>query len=318
MLDEWRATLARHTPPTELLTEAGKWAIGPAAGAALVVFAVTLLLLGRRAALFGGALALLAGVAFANYFRNVFPWWPVRLHDGRYIGWHWLPLLLLFAQFDGLFARVPTVPSWGGWRLRLGIGLVAALLLVPHDLHRTWPLVLDQWPYPFRARVWPLLAFVLAVTLGWAGSEAAARQSPGGMVGLGLAFALFGASFVLAHAHSGLLADALSIPGAALFAISLVALFCKVDIGGALPGIALLLPSVLLVAATETYSEVPWYAFALAGLPPLTVGLLAIPPLARTTGFWRGVLFWILCLGPTVASVLVAASKETLIGDEVG
>ena len=96
--------------------------------------------------------------------------------------------------------------------------------------------------------------------------------------------------------------------GAALFAISLVALFCKVDIGGALPGIALLLPSVLLVAATETYSEVPWYAFALAGLPPLTVGLLAIPPLARTTGFWRGVLFWILCLGPTVASVPCCAA----------
>ena len=132
----------------------------------------------------------------------------------------------------------------------------------------------------------------------------------------GMALALFGAGFVMAHAHSARFADALSIPGAALLGVALVAAFAKVDIGTALPGVALMLPSILLAGFYETYSDLPWYAFLLAGLPPVAVGLLALPPLSRMTGFGRSLAFWLLCLGPTVTAVIVAVRSETLLSDE--
>lgn len=316
MLTEWREAVLRHTPPTDQLLESGRYALGPAFGAALAVFALGILTLGRRGALAAGAVAILAGFVAANYFRSSMPWLPDRSDAGTYVGWKWLPVLLLAASFDGLFARTPTVPVWGGWRLRLGVGLLAALLVVPHDLHKDWPLLLDDWPFPVRARVWPLVAFTLAVALGWAGSEAVARQTSRGTVGLGLSAALFGASMVVIHAHFATFADVFSILGAALLAISLVAAVAKVDVGGAIPAVAVALPVGLLVAATETFSEVPWYAFLLAGLPPFTIGLLALPPVSRLGGFWRGVLFWVLCLGPTVAAVTLAVWKESLLVED--
>jgi len=309
MWSEWRATIFRHTPPTEELLGAGQYAIAPAAGSALVLFALALLILGKRVALPAAALAMVVGFGVANYFRRVFPWWP----SGA--SWHWLPLLFLLAQIDGLLGQSGT-PGWGRWRLRLGLGLVAALVLVPADLHHKWPAVMAGWPYPFHARAWPLVAFTLAVALGWAGSEAVTRQSPGGTVGIGLALAVFGAGFVMAHAHSARFADALSIPAAALLGVSLVALFAKVDVGTAVPGVALMLPSILLVGFYETFNDLPWYAFLLAGLPPVTVGLLALPPLSRLTGFGRSLAFWALCLGPTVAAVVIAVRAETLLSEE--
>jgi hypothetical protein len=306
MWTEWRTAALRHTPPTDELLAAGQYAIGPAAGSALLLFALALLILGKRAALPAAALAMVVGFGIANYYRNVFPWWPAGA------AWHWLPLLFLMAQVDGVLGQSCT-PGWGRWRLRLGLGLIAALVLVPPDLHQKWPALVASWPYPLNARVWPILAFTLAVALGWAGSEAVARQSPGGVVGLGLSLALFGAGFVMAHAHSARFADALSIPAAALLGVTLVAFFAKVDIGGAVPGVALMLPSILLMGFYETFNEMPWYTFLLAGLPPVTVGLLGIPPLSRMTGFGRSLLFWLLCLGPTIAAVTIAVRTETLI-----
>ena len=206
---------------------------------------------------------------------------------------------------DGVLAQSKGVPWWGGWRLRLGVGLIAALIVVPAKLP-------DEWPIHVQEKAWPLAIFTLLVALGWAGSESVARQSPGGAVGLGLSMAMFGASLVVLHAHYGKCAEAMTFPAAALFGISLVALVRKSDVGGALPAVALLLPSFLLMGATESYSEVPWYAFVLAALPPLTVGLLAIPPLSRLTGIGKWVAFWILCLGPTVAAAIVAMRVEEL------
>lgn len=315
MLTEWRDAALRHIPDTKDLIGAGEYALGPAAGAALVVFGLGLLVFGKKAAVPAAALAMIAGFGTANYFRLVFdPWWPERRPEGGYIGSDWIPLLYLAALLNGVLASGPGVPRWGGWWLRLSLGFVAALVLVPHELYSTWPLVLDRTPFPFRAKVWPLAAFTLAVALGWAGTSAASRKEPGGVVGLGLAVALFGASFVVIHAHFAKFADVLSIAGAALLVIAVVAAFTRVEVTGAMAGVALLLPAALIIAATETYSEVPWYAFVLAGLPPLTVGLTAIPPISRASGVWKAILFWVLCLGPTVAAVILAARAETLSG----
>ncbi|HJZ89527.1 MAG TPA: hypothetical protein VKE40_01555, partial [Gemmataceae bacterium] len=306
--DEWYTTVLRHVPPPADLVEAGRKYLGPAAGSALIVFALVLLIFGRRSALPAGSLAMLVGFGVANYRYELFPWWPPA--GGRF----WLPLLFLGAQVDGLLARSGGVPFWGRWRLRLGIGLLAALLLVPPDLHKAWPSVWPQWPYLFQAKAWPLAAFTLVVAFGWAGSEAVARQSPGGVVGVGLSLALFGASIVVLHAHSGSLAEMLTFPAAALLGVSVAALFCKVDIGGAVPGVALLCPALVLVGFHETFDHhIPWFAFLLAGIPLLTTGLLAVPPLSRLTGFRKWALFWVLCLGPTIAAVTLAVRAESLV-----
>jgi hypothetical protein len=34
------------------------------------------------------------------------------------------------------------------------------------------------------------------------------------------------------------------------------------------------------------------------------------------SGFGRGLAFWLLCLGPTVAAVIIAVRTETLLSDE--
>ena len=317
MFSEWKATILRHTPPTADVLHRGELYLGPAAGVGVVVFALVILIFGRKAALAASSIAMVAGFAVANYRsaavnsgQPLFPWWP----EGK--GWHWLPLLFLLAQFDGLFARVPSVPAWGGWRLRLVVGFLAALVIVPVSLHAKWPLVYDGMPYPFAARAWPLIAFTLVVALGWAGSERVARDAPGGAVGIGLAFAMFGASLVILHAGWASFAEMITFPSAALLGISIVALIRKSDIGGALPGVVLLLPAMLLVThdQMEGRHAIPWYAFLLAALPPLSIGLLAIPPLSRTQGIVRWLIFWTLCLGPTIAAVIIAARAESLGG----
>lgn len=313
MWTEWRDAALRHVPDSKSLLDAGQHALGPAAGGALVVFVLGLTVFGKRAAVPAAALAMVAALGCANYWRLVFdPWWPERRAAGGYIGSDWIPYLYLAALLSGALAAGSGVPRWGAWWLRAAIGFLAALVLVPHDLHTTWPLLVERWPFPFRAQAWPLAAFTLAVALGWGGSAAATRREPGGVVGLGLALALFGASFVVIHAHFAKFADVLSIVGAALLVISIAAAFARVEVTGAVAGVALILPGCLLVAETETFSAVPWYTFLLAGLPPLAVGLTAIPAISRLSGLWNGILFWVLCLGPTIAAVILAARVESL------
>jgi hypothetical protein len=298
MLDDLKAAALRHTPPWPELQSAGEQALGPAAVVALAVLALDLMCFGKKAAAAGAAWGMLAAFGLANYYRQSLPWWPDRRSDGTLIAWKWLFLLYVLFLHDGAVLGADA-RSWRVWVRRVVLAGLAAWLLVPHEL---------------RDQSWPVAVFAAMVLLGWAGSEAVTRQSPGGMVALGLSFALLGAGFVMAHAHSASLADALSIPGAALFGIALVAFAARVDVSGAVPGVALLLPAVLLVGKNQTFSEVPWSAFIVGALPPITVGLLAVPPMSRLTR-WRWPLFWALCLGPTVAAVTLAMRAETLVED---
>lgn len=318
MLTEWREAATRHVPDVGSLLTAGRESLGPAAGTALLVFAAGLLVTRKKGAVPAGAPAMIAAVGVANYLHPVLKWWPELDRDPdrplfpRFRGQHLLLFLFLLAQIDGVLARSDGVPGWGKWRLRLGLGLVAAIFLVPAGLHTTWPQEYAQWPYPFRAWAWPLAAFTLAVALGWAGSAKAAQQAPGGAVGFGLAAALFGASIVILHGHTASVAEAITIPAAALVGIAIASAIAKVEVTGALPGLCVMLPACLLIGATEADSEVPSYAFALAGLPPLTIGLMALPPLTKMTGIGRHLVFWVLCLGPTIAALILAVRAESL------
>ena len=305
MPDNWKAVLERHLPPVQDLLKSGETYLGPAAGAALVVFALVIIIFGRKAAVPAGAWPCSSASAWRTIATPCFPGCRICVVR-RPVALGLAPVPLAPALIDGLLAQSKGVPWWGGWRLRLGVGLIAALIIVPAKLP-------DEWPIRVQEKAWSVAAFTLIVALGWGGSERVARQSPGGAVGLGLSMAMFGASLVVAACTLWQsCAEAMTFPAAALLGISLVALIRKSDVGGAVPAVALLLPSFLLMGATESYSEVPWYAFLLAMLPPLTVGLLAIPPLSRLTGFGKWVVFWILCLGPTIAAVIAGdAGGET-------
>ena len=304
MLDQIREALPRHVPPTSELMDSGLKVLGPAAGTALIVFALGLVLFGKRRAVPAAAIATLASFAVANYghlvsprsFKILYPYWP-DVSGGR---WHWVPLLFLLAQVDGVFLRSPGTPCWGAWRLRIGLGALSALVLLPNELR-------DKW--------WAIPAFTATVAIGWHGACSASRNSPGGAVPLGLSSAIFGASMVIAHAHSGLHAEELSIPAATLFGLALVAFIARVDVSGAAAGPALLLPTILFVAQRSSFSEVPWHAFLYAALPFVAIGLVAIPPICRWSGIVRWPLFWLLCMGPTVAAIILAVQTETLIED---
>jgi hypothetical protein len=323
MLAEWREAASRHVPDFASLLASGKESLGPAAGTALVVFVAGLLVTRKRAPVPAAAVAMIAAVGVANYLHPLLSWWPELERDPdrplfpRIRGQHFLLLFFLLAQIDGVLAASPGVPGWGRWRLRLGLGLLAAVFLVPGGLHLTWPQTYAEWPHPFRAWAWPLAAFSLTVALGWAGSTRVAQQWPGGTVGLGLAAALFGASIVILHGHTGRFAEAVTVPAAALVSIAVAAAVAKVEVTGALPGLCVMLPACLLIGATEADSLVPWYAFVLAGLPPLTVGLMSIPPLSKASGIGKHLLFWVLCLGPTIAALILAVRAESLpVADE--
>jgi hypothetical protein len=318
MLTEWREAAARHMPDMKTMMASGQDSLGPAAGIGLVVFAVGLLVTRKQAPVAAAAIAMLAAIGVVNYLHPLLKWWPALERDpdrplfSHFQGREFLLLLFLLAQLDGILTSSEGVPTWGKWRLRLGIGLLAAILLVPAGLHDTWPEKYASWPYPFKAWAWPLAAFTLAVALGWAGSTKAAQQWPGPWVGLGLAGSLFGASIVIVHGHYASASEAIALAAAALVGIALVALFAKVEVTGALPGVCVLLPASLLATATLADSEVPWYAFVLAGLPPITVGVMALPTVAKMSGIGKHLLFWTLCLGPTIAALVLAMRAEEL------
>ena len=127
-----------------------------------------------------------------------------------------------------------------------------------------------------------------------------------------MAGSLFGASIVILHGHTAKFSEAVTFPAAALVGISIAALVAKVEVTGALPGLCVMLPACLLIAATEADSQVPWYAFVLAGLPPITVGVMALPSVAKMSGVGKHLIFWTLCLGPTIAALVLAMRAEEL------
>ena len=98
------------------------------------------------------------------------------------------------------------------------------------------------------------------------------------------------------------------VVAAALSGIALVAWAGRADAGGAVPAAAVMLPGLLLMGQQETFSDVPWYAFALLALAPLL--LAEVLPLSD----WqtsrpqriRFLLMMLVLLIPLVAALLLA------------
>ena len=290
-------------PPTELVVEVLLKALLPALATAAAVMALVLLLGSRRLAVLGSprspdqrtassfsrkplasgvgtpalvrgarfdamtsfasALALAAGLAAGNLFRGALPLIPEQA------AWHWLPLTALAALAAGLLARLPHVPWFVGWPVRLAAVAFAAWMLVPNE---------------FRAQAWwHLGAFAAGVLALWALLETVAERTPGGTVPLSLALAFLGGAVVILHGYSARLADIGLIAAAGLTGIALVAWWGQADVRGAMPGVAVLLPGLLLAGMWETadLTKVPRRSFVLIAVAPLAWALTLLPPRLR-------------------------------------
>jgi hypothetical protein len=96
-----------------------------------------------------------------------------------------------------------------------------------------------------------------------------------------------------------------------------VALYFKADVGGAMPGAAVCLSGVALIGYHDTYSEVPWPAFALPAVAPLALLAVLCPPLWRLTGRRLRLVQLAMILAPLAAAVWLAARAETLDFDNM-
>jgi hypothetical protein len=302
-------------PPAHYVLEALQLAAVPSALAAAAVFAVILLAGGNRWAAPGAALALAAGAAIGNWYQPSLPWlsekpdwqWlsvlgdqltvpaPVWKPDGP--AWHWLLWMGLAALAVGLLTRLPYVPGVVRWLVRAAAAGLAAWLLVPADLR--------------EETAWYVAAFAAAVFVEWALLEHLCKRSPGGGIPLGLALTFFAAAAVLIHAHTALFTNVATFLGASLGGIA-VAARRRADAGGAAPGVAVLLPGLLLTGQTTTFSEVPLTSFLLVALAPLALLPTLVPPLGRWQGIRLKLLQFILILATLVVAVVLAMRAESL------
>jgi hypothetical protein len=147
----------------------------------------------------------------------------------------------------------------------------------------------------------------------WATLEGLARRGPGGWSALLPAVAFGAAAVVLLHAHTAKLTDVATLAGASLAGLAAGAWQRQSDAGGMAPGVAVLLPGVLLVGQQGTVSEtLPASAFAVAALAPLAASVLLLPGASRLTGWRRAAAGVLLVLVPAGMAVALAVTNESL------
>jgi hypothetical protein len=130
----------------------------------------------------------------------------------------------------------------------------------------------------------PVLAGVML--LNWMLLETLASKPSDGSVPLCVFACFFVASVVLLYASIGSFSQPAVVIASAYAGLAVVAFWRGVDVSGALPAAAVILPSLLLAGQQESVVEtVPIWTYGLAALAPLTL-VLALPFTHWATG-WR-------------------------------
>jgi hypothetical protein len=237
----------------EMIGQAGElflFAVVPSFAIASVVMAVTVLGLGAKQSGLGAAVGLAAGVGVTLWYHSL-----LALVPGEH-SWNRLTWLALAALWIGRLARMPEMQPHAGWPLRGAMALATAWLVLPISLRAE----LD-WLAPVFAAV----IFVL-----WTLLERLCEETPGGTVPFLLALTALVAGGVLIHASIKSYLDVTVMLAAALAGLGVVAAWRRVDIAGAVPAFAVLLPGLLLMGQQNTSVEnLSWYVFALPVLAPL-------------------------------------------------
>ncbi len=296
-------------PPLADALDALQHVMLPAAGASAFVFAAVLLL-GRRWANLGAALAVGVGLLAGNWEKVPMPAVPTPSAWTHLPGYAFdlvlIGLLSQLATRDGGYSGVlfPTRKFLlgGKWLIRTATITVCANAVIPTD------------PGLDRAQFYAL--FVAGSVALWLALDGLADSGhPAEVSGLMGLTSLLGGGVML-YAHSAIFMDLATILGSALLGVAVVAGSTKVDARGAIPAFVGFFPGLLLSGRALTTSEVPAASFVLVALAPLTLLPWAIPNLSRRKGPWPRVTRMVSVLVPLVVALVLAGRVESLPWDE--
>jgi hypothetical protein len=296
-------------PPWPLIESALRTLMLPASAAAAAVCAVTCAVTKRAdLRMAGGVLALIAGLAAGNYFRDLLEWWPGQTPPDE-AG----PRLPWWALAQGWPSLLPVTA------IAAGLGLVAALLpkRVPGIVLRAATAAGVAWWLAEALPPFSKGATFAALFAGMALNHEALLFTAGrtlrrtALLALAIPWAA-AASTVLIFAHSARFADLGGLMIACLGGAGLVAALWATQTRALLAAPAAFLPPLMLAGAANTYSEVPAAAFAWVAFAPCALWLLAIPRLRRLPPWAFAAVAILFVLIPCAVAVAMAARVEKL------
>lgn len=291
-------------PPSEDVYAAFKVTVLPAAGAAAFTCALVLAV-DRRLGALASALAILAGLAYANLTELRLPWNPDPAKSVS-VAWEWLPRAVILLVAVGLVSR------WLGLALNRWQWLATPAVWLPR-LAAT--ILVAFWLVPERVREpepWLLPGLAAVAFLDWLILDGLARALDATLP-FDLAAMMIAASVVILYSHSARFMDVAVMAGAAFFAIGLVARAARpVDMSGAVPASVALLPGLLLSTHVSTESLVPKSAYLLVALASLALAPSLIPALARRAGPLAMIFRFAILLIPLILAGILAGRVETL------
>jgi hypothetical protein len=258
----------------------------------------------------GAALALIVGAFFGLAMRDAGPLLlkeplqkalgalPHILTFGCGPTWDRLPWAVLGALCVGRVAHLTD----GGWFLRGGAAIGIAWWALPEDSREKF--------------VWLAPAFAATIWLQWVILDRLAAQPGSSSLALCLTLALLTASGVLIHAGTKRLMDPAVVLAFALAGVWFIAIWRGVEIGGAIPAIAVALPSLLLMGLLNT-EKVQWSAYALTAIAPFM--LILTMPLTRGPRWALHLMRLAVVLLPLVIAIIIAREAGPLdFGDNLG
>lgn len=238
-------------PPPEMILDALLYAFAPALVVAAALFALVEWLGGKEWAPLGSALGLTIGMTLSLWLRGAL---ALTSSDSA---WNHLPLAAAALLAIGLASRSQRVPRIVAWLVRTGCVASAAWWVIP---------AAEQ------ADAWWLAPGFAAITLAeWVLLEHLASKPPNGTPPFCLALTAFFAVPVLIQAASGSGADAATVLAAALGGVAAVAWLRSADADAVVPGAAMFLNGILLAGQRGTFTDVPWAAFLLVAVAPLSL-----------------------------------------------
>ncbi len=280
-------------PPRDEVIEALRYAVAPAAAAAVGVYGLLALVLWRltphwrRAMPAASVLALAAAVAAGNHYRTAFPWWP----DGRW--WHWVGPVVALAFVAELVARVPGVSGEVGHFARgLAAGVVGVVIL----------------PAEWRdERPWLVVVFGVLVAAEWALLAAVGRRGGGRLVTFGMSAVATAVSVVLLHQKTLGFSDVATLLGVGLFWVGVMGVVTRTDTSPAAAVTVVPLAALLVLGQALIDTPIPVWVFWVAGLLPLVLAVRLAPRVGRRAGIVAVLLVLGLVAGMCVFVAMQAA-----------
>ena len=282
-------------PPLADVLDATQHIMLPAAGASAFVFAAVLLL-GRRFANLGAALAMVAGLLAGNWEKVPMPAVPTAS------AWTHLPLYALVLLSVGLLTQLvgDAVPRLrlANWPTRALVLGFAADAVIPAD------------PGLDRPQFYAL--FVAGSLALWFTFDRLAECDSHAEVAATMGVTALLGGGVMLYAHSAKFLDMATTLGSALLGVAVVAGSAKADARGAIPAFVGLLPGLLVSGRALTTSEVPAASFVLAAVAPLALVPWLVPNLSRRKGPWPRLIRAASVLALLVVALVLAGRVETL------